>query len=218
MEKKELIKRYLLFIIGLFFSGLGVGFTKHGQLGVSPISSVANVMSYQYEFLTMGEWLFLWNCVLIVFQILILRKQFQLFQLLQIPLSFLFGYFTDIGLAVANFIPADRYVMKLVMLFSGIVLLAFGISLSVIADVILNSGEALVKAIAGKVKFEFGYVKVCFDVSCVLLALVLSLVFFGGRIVGLREGTIISAFSTGIVVRFITKNIRTKVTGLLQGK
>ena len=50
MTKKEIAKRYLLFIIILFFSALGVAFTKHGELGVSPISFVANVMSYKFDF------------------------------------------------------------------------------------------------------------------------------------------------------------------------
>ena len=49
MSKKELIKRYIVFILGLFFSGIGVAFTKHGDLGVSPISSVANVMSLKFR-------------------------------------------------------------------------------------------------------------------------------------------------------------------------
>lgn len=41
---KELAKRYALFIISLFISALGVAITKKGELGVSPISSVANVV------------------------------------------------------------------------------------------------------------------------------------------------------------------------------
>lgn len=45
MKKAEIAKRYILFIISLFISGLGVAFTKTGELGVSPISSVANVLS-----------------------------------------------------------------------------------------------------------------------------------------------------------------------------
>ena len=88
---KETVKRYVLFIIGLFFSGLGVAVTKHGGLGVSPISSVANVVSLQFPVFSLGTWLFLWNCVLILGQILILRKQFKPIQWLQIPLSVLFG-------------------------------------------------------------------------------------------------------------------------------
>ena len=95
MNKTEIAKRYIILVVGLFLSALGVAFTKHGELGVSPISSVANVMSYKFTFFTMGTWLIIWNCVLIAGQIVILRKRFQLIQLLQIPLSFLFGYFTD---------------------------------------------------------------------------------------------------------------------------
>ena len=49
MNKAELAKRYLLFIISLFFAALGVAFTKHGELGVSPISSVANVLSCRFS-------------------------------------------------------------------------------------------------------------------------------------------------------------------------
>lgn len=54
MTKKEMIKRYLLFIICLFFMGLGVALTKHGELGVLPISSVANVVSIKFTFLVLG--------------------------------------------------------------------------------------------------------------------------------------------------------------------
>lgn len=74
MSKKELAKRYALFILGLLFSGIGVAFTKHGELGVSPVSSVANVMSYKFDFFSMGVWLIIWNCVLIVGQIVATRE------------------------------------------------------------------------------------------------------------------------------------------------
>lgn len=80
--------------------------------------------------------------------------------------------------------------------------------ISSVANVIMNSGEALVKAISDKTRFEFGYVKVGFDVFCVISAVVLSLIFFNGEIIGTREGTIISALCTGIVIKFITKFLR----------
>lgn len=208
MNKRELLGRYVLLIAGLFFAGVGVAFTKHGELGVSPISSVANVMSCKFTMLSMGNWLIIWNCVLIVGQIVILRRDFQLFQLLQIPLSFLFGWFTDVGMWLVSFLPVPNYAMKLVMLFIGIFILAFGITLSFLANIIMNSGEAIVKAIADKSGMVFGNVKVLFDVTCVTIAVVLSLVFFDGKIVGTREGTVISALCTGFVVKFFTKCIR----------
>ncbi len=208
MSKKEIFRRYLVFILGLFFAGIGVAFTKHSDLGVSPISSVANVMSIKFPVMTLGSWLIIWNCVLIVAQVLILRRNFKLYQLFQIPLSFLFGWFTDFGMWIASFLPVPNYIVKFAMLLLGIVVLSFGVSLSVIADVIMNSGEALVKAISDTIQREFGYVKVVFDVTCVLVAVVLSVIFFQGKIVGTREGTIISALLTGFVVKFITKHIR----------
>ena len=140
MTKKETVKRYALFIISLFFSALGVAFTKHAELGVSPISSVANVMSCKFESLSLGNWLIIWNCMLIFGQIIILRKCFKPIQLLQIPLSFLFGWFTDLGMLIVSPIPINSYFVRLAMVIAGIVILSFGISLSVIANVIMNSG------------------------------------------------------------------------------
>lgn len=216
MTKDEIIKRYILFIISLFFAALGVAFTKHGELGVSPISSVANVMSYKFDDLSLGTWLIIWNCVLIVGQIIILRKKFQLIQMLQIPLSFVFGWFTDLGMWIVSFIPVNSYLMRLLMVIAGVVILGFGVSLSVIANVIMNSGEAFVKAVSDKSCKEFGNVKIGFDVFCVTLALIMSLVLFDFTIIGTREGTIISALFTGVVVKFFTKRFNGPLNLILE--
>lgn len=208
MSKKEIAKRYILFIISLFFSALGVAFTKHGELGVSPISSIANIMSYRFPFLSLGTWLIIWNCALLVGQICILRRKFQLIQLLQIPLSFVFGWFTDFGMWLMSFIPANSYLMRLTMVAIGIIILSLGISLSVVADVIMNSGEAFVKAVSDTFRKDFGNVKIALDVIYVLIAIALSLLFFDFRIVGTREGTILSALLTGIVVKFFCNHLK----------
>lgn len=215
MTKKEIAKRYILLIIGLFLSGLGVAFTKHGELGVSPISSVPNVLSIKFSFFTIGSWLIVWNCLLIVGQIIILRKRFQPIQFLQIPLSFLFGWFTDIGMLCVSAIPTDLYPVRLIMVFAGIIVLGLGIALAVIANVIMNSGEAFVKAVSDTAGKEFGNVKVVFDICNVTAALLLSLVFFDFRIVGLREGTVLAAVLTGFVVKFFSRRLKRPLTGIL---
>lgn len=215
MSKKETIKRYILFILCLFFMGIGVALTKHGELGVSPISSVANVVSIKFTFLSFGTWLTISNCVLLLGQVLLLRKNFQSIQLLQIPLSFLFGYFTDFGLYLANFIPNDIYIVKLSLVISGIIILGFGITLGVIANVILNSGEAFVKALSDVIHKEFSNVKIAFDVSWVAFSIVLSLIFFGGELVGTREGTILSAIFTGVAVKLWLKLIKKPIERII---
>ena len=215
MSKKETVKRYILIIISLFFSALGVAVTKHGELGVSPISSVANVLSYKFSSMSLGTWLIIWNCILIVGQVLILRKNFKLIHLLQIPVSFLFAYFTDFGSWIVSSIPADSYAIRLIMVILGVVILGFGIALSVIANVIMNSGEAFVKAISDAGNKNFGNIKIAFDISCVVLAVILSLLFFEFEIVGTREGTIISAVFTGVAVKFFIKIFKTPLESIL---
>ena len=216
MSKKETAKRYILCIISLFISALGVALTKHGELGVSPISSVSNVLSLAFPYLSLGVWLIIWNCILIAGQIIILRKKFQMIQLLQIPLSFLFGWFTDICMKIIEFIPTDSYLIQILMVLSGTVVLGFGIALSVIANVIMNSGEAFVKSIADVSGKSFGNLKILFDIGCVILSVILSLIFFSFHILGIREGTIIAAIATGFVVKFFTKLIKNPLEKIIK--
>lgn len=204
-------------MVGLFFSALGVAVTKLADLGVSPISSVANVMSMKIPVLSLGNWLILWNCVLILGQILILRRRFQPVQLMQVPLSFLFGYFTDFGMWLFSWAVWDFYPMRLVNIAAGTFLLGFGIALCVIADAIMNSGEAFVKAVSDTTGGEFGNLKVGFDVSCVVLAAVLSLFCFDWTIRGIREGTVIAALCTGFVIKYFSRKLREPLERLLVG-
>lgn len=127
--------RYILFIISLFFCGVGVAFTKHAELGVSPISSMANVFSIKFTFISFGIWLIVSNCVLLFGQIVLLRRNFKPIQLLQIPLSFVFGYCTNFGLWLVNDIPNNNYAVRLPLVGAGIIFIGFGIALGIVADV-----------------------------------------------------------------------------------
>ena len=215
MNKKELLKRYALFVLSLFFIGLGIGFAKHGDIGISPVSSVPYVMNLKFEFFSIGNWLTVSNCLFLLGQVLILRKQFKLIQLLQIPLSFLFGCFTDLGVWLVHFLPVSNYAVKLLYLAISIVIIAFGISLGVIANVLLNSPEAFVKAISDTTKKDFGSVKTIFDVCWVSLAIILSFAFTG-KLVAVREGTILTALLVGIVVKLFVPKFKEPLTNLLK--
>lgn len=214
-SKKEVVKRYILFMIGLLIMGLGVAVTKRGELGVSPISSVPNVLSIKLDFLTLGNWLIIWNCLLLLGQILILRKDFKFIQLLQIPVSFLFGYFTDFGLKLASFVRNDCYAVRLGLVILGTAILGMGIALTVIANVVMNSGEAFVKAVSDKINKHFGNVKIAFDIFCVLLSIIVSLFCFDFKILGTREGTIFAAVFTGIAVKLFLKLLSKPIQRIL---
>lgn len=215
MSAKELAKRYILFIISLFVVALGVAVTKKAELGVPPTSSVSNVLSLKFTSLSLGNWLFIWNLILIAGQILILRKNFQLIQLLQIPLSFLFGYFTDFGMWLVSFIKVDTYILRILLVVLGTVILAWGIALAVMANVVMNSAEAFIKAISDTTEKQFGNLKIAFDCTCVVLTILLSLIFFDFTVKGTREGTIFAAIFTGVIVKFFQSRFGEKIERLL---
>lgn len=189
----------MLLIFGLFLSSLGVALLKKAALGVSPISSAANIVSIAVPDLSLGTWLIIWNCVLILGQLLILRRDFRAVELLQLPLSVLFGLFTDLSMSLLDFVEPGSYIECFVLVVLGTATMALGISLTVIADVIMNSGEALVKAVSDKTGKAFGSMKIAFDACCVALAVALSFILCG-EILEVREGTLVAALLTGVFV------------------
>ena len=216
MSKKETVKRYILMVIGLFFIALGIAFTKSAELGVTTISSVPNVLSIRFTAITLGNWLIIWNSLFVLVQIAILRKKFRTVQFIQIPLSFLLGYFTDFNVLLTNLIPDENYAVKLLMVAVGVIVLGFGISISVISDAVMNPGEAIVKVLADVSGKNFASVKIVFDISCVALAVMLSLLLFDFSIVGVREGTLIAALTTGFAIKFFNKLLTKPLNRILK--
>ena len=216
MKTKELLKRYVLTVVAMFFMAIGVAFSKCSNLGVSPISSVANVMSIRFPQLSMGMWLFIWSIFMVILQILILRKNFKPIEFLQIPMIVLFSVFTDIGVAIVSPIPVNSYPIQIVMVVIGVVILGFGVALSFIGNVVMNSGEALVNVIAEVSGKNVGNVKIAFDITCVVLSLLLVVIFFGFSLQGVREGTIIAAVGTGTAVKFFRKRLKKPLDKILE--
>lgn len=217
MSKSEIVRRYLLFIISLSCTAMGISLAVKGGLGTSPISSVAYALSLNVP-VSLGYLLFGWNMVLLILQIIILRKDFQKIQLMQIPLSLIFGWFTDFAKFIisADEVP-ESYISKLLFTVLGTVIVASGVTLSVIANVVLNSGEGMVKAVSDKLKIKFGNVKIAFDICCVILAAVISLIM-AHKLQGVREGTLIAAVFTGIIVKILMKFINKPVCKLFSIK
>ena len=91
----EKLKRYLIFLVGLFVNSLGVSLITKANLGTSPISSIPYVLSLNFPF-TLGNFTIFFSIFLIVLQLIILRKNFKLEHILQIPVSIIFGYFIDL--------------------------------------------------------------------------------------------------------------------------
>ena len=199
-----ILKRYLLLLIGLAIMAFGVAFSIKASLGTSPISSVPYVVSL-FTPLTVGTATITMHCVFILLQILILRKDYHLIQLMQLPVAFFFGYLTDFGVWAVQGITCNTYWQQWIVCIIGILLVAVGVSFEVKAGVVVLAGEGVVLAICRVLpKVKFGYMKVGFDVTLVVIACILSIVFTG-RLQGVREGTVAEALLVGLIAKQLGK-------------
>ena len=199
-----ILKRYLLLLIGLSIMAFGVAFSIKASLGTSPISSVPYVVSL-FTPLTVGTATITMHGVFILLQILILRKNYHPIQLMQLPVAFFFGYLTDFGVWAVQGITCNTYWQQWIVCLIGILLVAVGVSFEVKAGVVVLAGEGVVLAICKVLpKVKFGYMKVGFDVTLVVIACVLSIVFTG-RLQGVREGTVAAALLVGLIAKQLGK-------------
>ena len=183
----EKFKRYLIFLVGLFISSLGVSLVTKANLGTSPISSIPYVLSLNFS-LTLGNFTIIFSLFLIALQ------------LLQIPISILFGYFIDWTMLILSFVHPDSYLFKVIALLIGCIILGFGVYCEVLADVAMLPGESFVRAVVQTCEREFGSTKIACDVTMTVMAALLSFVF-AKELNGVREGTIIAALLVGFIAR-----------------
>lgn len=202
----HIIKRYFFFILGLIINSFGVAFITKSALGTSQISSIPYVLSLQFANLTFGTTTFIINMIFIVLQILILRKDFAPIQFLQIGANLLFSVFIDISMGFLSWMNPEGMVLRLLSLLLGCVILAFGISVEVAPDVIVVPGEGIVRALSRATHQEFGRVKICFDVTLIILATILSFLFFH-ILKGVGLGTVVSAVAVGPIISWIHKYV-----------
>ena len=199
------LKRYLLFLVGLFINSLGVSLVTKANLGTSPISSIPYVLSLKFPF-TLGNFTIVYNLVLIALQIIILRKNFKIENILQIPVAVMFGYFIDFTMYLLFWVDPQNYFMKIIALLLGCFVLGFGVYIEVVADVVMLPGESFVRAIVQTWNTNFGITKIIVDSSMVIIAGVLSFAIFG-RLNGLREGTVVAALSVGFIARLFGEKL-----------
>lgn len=205
MRKKEIILRYAVFIIGLFINAVGISLIIKASLGSSPISSLPYTLSLKYP-VTLGQFTFVFNLLLILGQFCFLRRDFRKREWLQLPISVLFSVFIDFSMMLINNFTPHSYLIQTITLLAGCIILGLGISFEVIADVVMLSGEAFVKTISQKSRKEFGTIKIIFDSSLALSACIASLILFG-NILSVREGTIIAALTVGLFARFFNRKL-----------
>lgn len=194
------LKRGVVYILGLFIMAIGVVFSVKSALGVSPVTCLANVV-HQISAIDLGVCTTAVYCLYILVEIVILRREFKASMLLQILASTFFGLLVSLATRLFAFLPApNTYVMQLVFLVCSIPMVAFGVMLYLAPQILPTPGEGLSIAVSKKTGLSVANCKMITDCCLVVVSAAVSLLYFH-KLVGVREGTVISALTVGFVMK-----------------
>ena len=203
--KTDLIKRYALFLVGLFIASMGVAFSTKAGLGTSPVASVPYSVSLVSKLLTFGGWLNLLSVIQIATQMIILKGKCNYGEIaVQTILAFVYGYLTNLSVWLIRGITVSGYPMQFVFMLLGCIILALGIWIQLKGNVAMLPGEAMNRAISKVTGRRYENIKIFFDILYIAISAVICLVFLG-KLQGVREGSIIAAFAVGSIIKVYNK-------------
>ena len=214
----NILKDVATYLLGLLIIALGINVSKLSGLGISPVSSIPRALEVIWGF-TLGTMVIVVYCVLVVAQVIVLRKDFKLKNVLGVPVALIFGAMVDfVGIDPNAFghllygfpVPAN-YFMQIVYLVASIIIIGIGVYIYLKPKLVPMPAEGLALAFATVRNKPFGDCKTAVDVCLIAVALLLQLIFLGGfssftgATVVVREGTVLSAVCVGQVVKLLNK-------------
>lgn len=208
-KEKNIKIRLISYFIGLFIMTLGVSMSVKSNLGVSPVSSIPYTITCIFG-LEMGKATILFHAVLVLLQVLILRRSFQLRNLLQVLAGIVFGYFTTFSNYLFSFLPTpEKLAPRLLMMLGSTILIAIGIFFYLPADIMPLAGEGAMNAISKVSNIAFSHVKIAFDVMMVTVSLTACLIALH-TLGSVGVGTIAAAILVGTILGIINRRFGTR--------
>ena len=205
--------QHLWLLASLYVMTLGVALCVRSNLGSSVISTIPFVMTQAGELgnvpaLTIGEYTYIMNAIFVAIQILVLRKKFELVQLFQLVIGFFFGFLLDVNMLITSALVCDTLLPQTIVQLLGCTILGTGIAFEVRCGSVTMPGEGITIAFSKVSGKPFPKTKIVVDTTLVVIAIILSYVFFGHwlwNVTGI--GTLFAMVYVGMVVKFINPHI-----------
>lgn len=198
-----MLKRWILYIIGLNLIASAVVLNIRFDLGVAAFSSLMYSIAEIYH-ISMGSASILCYLVFVVVQC-VLSKRITTAFALEIPLSFAFGFLID----VYDFLIPEIHVGVLLngVLFTGTLFVtAMGVFLCVKTNLVLTPPDGLTKTISDVFKLRFSLTKNGFDATMVLISASLCLMNHT-QFYGIGIGTVLSALFIGRIIKIYENHL-----------
>lgn len=200
---KVTIKRVFAMLVGLYLASTGVNFTIKAEIGTSPLGCCPAVFSEPLG-VSVGTIMGGMCIAFVLAQIAIFKKNFPPFQIFQLAVSVVYGFFTDLSALMIKPFVASTLLLKGLFCAIGIVLLAFGIAILIRADVLMLAPDAMLVNMSKAFGWDYGKIKIVMDSSMVIVAAIGSLLIYQElRFIGI--GTIAAAIFVGMLCGKVKK-------------
>lgn len=198
---------YILAILLISLAGAMIAAT---DLGLSMLGAPAYILSQKLSFLTYGQSEYIIQGVLFVI-FCIAMGEFKLMYAVSFAAGVLYGSALDLWrLIIPHFNPAvtapGSLPLPLTILYFVLGMLLSGLAVSLFFHSYLYPQvyELFVKGLSAKYSIDSAKFKLCFDLTFLLIAVLLSLSLFGS-LVGIGIGTIIQACMNGLLIGFFNR-------------
>ena len=211
--------KLVFYFSGLMIMTVGVAVSVKSALGVSPISSIPYTITL-VSGIDLGVSTMLFSTLMVVLQILLLRKRYDLIHLLQLPIGLVFGAFLTLSGKMTNLFPDfDSFPLHFILMLISTMIIATGVFLYVSSGLVPLPTEGFVLAVSIVTKKAFSTIKVFYDVSMVLISAVTCLIMLHS-LGSVGIGTIFAALLVGNEVKILTKLFGRKISSMTgdQGK
>lgn len=201
-------------IAGVIICAVSVAIFKIAALGVDPFQSLMSGLDALIP-IDFGTLYVIVNVVLLTFSLIADRHKIGLATFINL---FFLGYITQFTYDfLQKLIPDPSMMVRIICLVVGIVIICFGASLYMTADLGVSTYDAVAIVMADKWKWgKFKYIRIITDLCCVTLGSVF-FVIAGNKISAIPTiagiGTIITAFFMGPLIDLFNVKISVPLLG-----
>ncbi|WP_225744882.1 YitT family protein [Marinilactibacillus sp. Marseille-P9653] len=199
-------KRIALMVLSMTLVSLSASMTIKAAIGLSPWDAIAQSLSH-ISMIKVGTIGMILNISCVFGQLVLLRKEFPIRQLLQIPASVLIGVLVNyFYYTLFDTLVLPNYFMASILFFLGTLLAAFAVSMVMVVNVVTFPLEAFCMAFAVKIGTRFSIIRQSVDILAVILTLTLT--FTLDIPLTVREGTIIGMLIFAPLLGIIIKRLQ----------
>ena len=205
--------QHLLLLLSMFFMTFGVALCVRSNLGSGVISSIPMSFTLAGEAglapgWTIGGYTNIMNIILVMAQVVVLRRRFEPIQFFQLLIGFIFGMFLDINMWLTSFFPYSTLADQIIAQLVGATVLGCAVAAEIRCGSVTMPGEGIQVAIACVTGKPFPVIKITVDTILVVLAVISGFCFFGTwpwTVVG--PGTLFAMFYVGYVVKLVNPHL-----------